>query len=170
MLYRLTVGAVVYKIDVKSGERLFLAVRKPGWRMDEWSIVQGGVEHEDDFSLEMALFRELAQELGVEMQEGVREMILIPEVFTRVFSEETIERYPYRVGFIGKKIHYFVVQFVEGVVIKLGEELEEGVWLSEEKFLASVKYATELKTVVEFLKKSVVHNDLILPVLEHSRT
>ncbi len=161
MLYRHTIAAVVYKDDLVLGRRMYLAVQKPQWNTDEWSVVQGGLD-EHGGEEHVALRMELGEELGIDKFGVVKEM---SRYFIRSFGAKTRERYPERLGYIGKKLKYFYVEYIgcEGE-IHLGAELSSFRWMDREEFLSMVKYANDLKIVLDVME--VVPKKKEQPVLE----
>ncbi len=159
MLYRHTIAAVVYKDDPVLERRMYLAVQKPQWNMDEWSVVQGGLE-EHGGEEQRALYLELLEELGTDTFGAPREM---SRYFTRLFGAKTRERYPERSGYMGKKMKYFYVEYTgSDGEISLGAELSSFRWMDKEEFLSSVKYADELKQVLDVMEVQPVSEQVRL--------
>ncbi len=166
--YRHTVAAIVYKDDPVLERRLYLAVQKPQWDSSEWSVVQGGLE-EHGGEEHVALYLELMQELGTDYFGAPREM---QSYFYRRFSTNTLVRYPDRSGYVGKKMKYFYVEYTgtEGE-IQVGSELSLFRWMDWEEFLSSVKYADELRRVLDVMevaqkkKEESVSDGMLEPVL-----
>lgn len=149
--YRHTVAAVVYKDDPILERRMYLAVQKPQWDKNEWSIVQGGLE-EHGSSEEVALYQELIQELGTDNFGAPKQM---PSYLFHRFSTRTYSRYPERQNYSGKKTKYFYVEYQgRRGEIRLGPELSSFRWMDREEFLSSVKYADELERVLEIMEKA----------------
>jgi len=156
--YRHTVAAIVYKDDPVLDRRMYLAVQKPQWDKNEWSVVQGGLE-EHGGEEHVALDLELSEELGTKKFGVPKEM---PQYFYRQFTGRTKGRYPERSGYIGKKIKYFHVEYkgLEGEIM-LGAELSSFRWMPRDEFLSSVKYVNELQKVLDHMEGIPVKTEVV---------
>lgn len=123
------IGVIVWTIDPEGNRRFLLRHNKPfNGREDEWTIVFGGVEEDENYS-ETAV-REVREEFGINVSETV------DLEYTVVFENDK-----------GKNIIHFYACKVDNINVKvtLNEESIGYDWMTLDGVMEVMKYDDEKK-------------------------
>ncbi len=124
----------------------FLLVRPHGYREGEWTLAGGGVE--DGETVHQGMRREIAEELGVELEEGLERL---PVGNRFIYSAE--HKAKKALDHDGQEAAMFVVRLRRNAPLALqAEEIAEARWFSEEEALAAFPVAKQRQVFEACLK------------------
>lgn len=124
---------------VVSDDGAFLLVRPHGYREGEWTLAGGGVE--DGETAQQAMRREIAEELGVELEE---ELERLPVGNRFIYSAEHKARK--ELDHDGQDAAMFVVRFPRDAQLALqSEEIADARWFTADEALAAFPVVKQRK-------------------------
>ncbi len=136
MKYRKAICAII------KHKNQFLAVHKKNDESNIWYVVSGGVEKNE--TLEIALFRELHEELGLK-----KEAYEIESKSKISHKFEWDEKTTIRTGFIGQEqeIYFITLKDKKDINLQISNELDEIRWVGRNELLRIIPYENFVKTL-----------------------
>lgn len=116
---------------VVNGSGQFLLVRPHGYRDGEWTLAGGGVEYGE--TVHQAMRREIAEELGVALEEDLEQL---PVGNRFIYSSD--HKAKRALDHDGQEASMFVVRLADNVPLVLqAEEIAEARWFSRDEAVAA---------------------------------
>lgn len=150
MIYRKKVSGVIL-----NSENSILLVQLHVYKENEWNVPGGGIENDE--SPDMAIFRELQEELGTKKFELIEQSTI---VYSYDFPDELIEKIILEgKNFRGQEQIQFILRFRgDDTDIKLqNDEVRKYKWVSVNELKSHLLFPNQWENIVEVLEKSSIN-------------
>lgn len=150
-MYRQGVNAFILNKNLK-----ILLVQKKNYQDNEWDLPGGGVEKDE--SVEVALFRELKEEVGISNFD-ILELSPVKFIYNWPLDvqEHSIERYG--IPYIGQEKHQYVLKFLgnDSEIVLQDEGIDEGLkkftWVAYNELSDYLVFPGQLENAQKVLSK-----------------